>query len=66
MEYSNNTEFYISLAMFALMFIGFYLAEHKHEKAGMRILTPLLLFMAVSVVLCAIAFILLLFRVIFI
>lgn len=65
MYYGNSTEFYISLALFILFFIGGYLIDHNHEKAGSRIVIPLILFMGASVALSTIAFFYLLFRAIF-
>lgn len=66
MYYDNSTEFYISLTLFILFFISWYLIDHDHEKAGARIITPLILFMGAAVVLCAIAFFYFLLHAIFI
>ena len=41
MYYDNSTEFYISLATFALLFIGGYLIDHHHEKLGVNVIPPL-------------------------
>ena len=38
MYYDNSTEFYISLALFALLFIGGYLIDHHHEKLGVQVI----------------------------
>lgn len=65
MYYANNTEFYISLATFALLFIGFYLIDHHHEKLGVNVLTPIILLAFVAVVLGALVFIYYLFHAIF-
>lgn len=43
MYYDNSTEFYISLALFALLFIGGYLIDHHHEKLGVKVITPIIL-----------------------
>ena len=47
MYYDNSTEFYISLALFALLFIGGYLIDHHHEKLGVKIITPIILLVCV-------------------
>lgn len=65
MYYDNSTEFYISLASFALLFVGSYLIDHHHEKLGVKVITPIILLACVTVVLGALIFIYYLFRVIF-
>lgn len=65
MYYANSTEFYISLALFALLFIGSYLIDHHHEKLGVKVITPIILLACVTVVLGALVFIYYLFRAIF-
>lgn len=65
MYYDNSTEFYISLALFALLFIGGYLIDHNHEKLGVKVITPIFLFACVTVVLGTLIFIYYLFRAIF-
>lgn len=65
MYYANSTEFYISLALFALLFIGGYLIDHHHEKLGVKVITPIILLAFVTVVLGALVFIYYLFRAIF-
>ena len=49
MYYDNSTEFYISLALFALLFIGGYLIDHHHEKLGVKVITPIILLACVCV-----------------
>lgn len=65
MYYNNSTEFYISLALFALLFIGGYLIDHHHEKLGVKVITPIILLAFVTVVLGVLVFIYYLFRAIF-
>ena len=66
MYYDNSTEVYISLALFALLFIGGYLIDHHHEKLGVNVITPIILLLAcLTVVLGALVFIYYLFRAIF-
>lgn len=65
MYYDNSTEFYISLALFALLFIGGYLIDHHHEKLGVKIITPIILFACITVVLGVLVFIYYLFHAIF-
>ena len=65
MYYDNSTEFYISLATFALLFIGGYLIDHHHEKLGVKGIPPIILLACVTVVLGALVFIYYLFRAIF-
>lgn len=65
MYYANSTEFYISLALFALLFIGGYLIDHHHEKLGVNVITPIILLAFVTVVLGTLVFIYYLFRAIF-
>lgn len=65
MYYANSTEFYISLALFALLFIGSYLIDHNHEKLGVKVITPIILLACVTVVLGVLVFIYYLFRAIF-
>lgn len=65
MYYANSTEFYISLALFALLFIGSYLIDHHHEKLGVKVITPIILLAFVTVVLGTLVFIYYLFRAIF-
>jgi hypothetical protein len=65
MYYNNSTEFYISLALFALLFIGSYLIDHHHEKLGVKVITPIILLAFVTVVLGSLVFIYYLFRAIF-
>lgn len=65
MYYVNSTEFYISLALFALLFIGSYLIDHHHEKLGVKVITPIILLAFVTVVLGTLVFIYYLFRAIF-
>ena len=65
MYYDNSTEFYISLALFALLFIGGYLIYHHHEKLGVKVIPPIILLACVTVVLGALVFIYYLFRAIF-
>lgn len=64
-NYNNSTEFYISLALFALLFIGGYLIDHHHEKLGVKVITPIILLAFVTVVLGVLVFIYYLFRAIF-
>lgn len=65
MYYANSTEFYISLALFALLFIGGYLIDHHHEKLGLKVITPIILLAFVTVVLGTLVFIYYLFHAIF-
>lgn len=65
MYYADSTEFYISLASFALLFIGSYLIDHHHEELGVKVITPIILFACVTIVLGALVFIYYLFRTIF-
>lgn len=65
MYYNNSTEFYISLALFALLFIGSYLIDHHHEKLGVKVITPIILLAFVTVMLGTLVFIYYLFRAIF-
>ena len=69
MYYDNSTEFYISLALFALLFIGGYLIDHHHEKLGVKVITPIILLacvcVCVTVVLGALVFVYYIFRAIF-
>lgn len=65
MYYDNSTEFYISLALFALLFIGGYLIDHHHEKLGVKVIAPIILLAFVTVVLGVLVFIYYLFRAIF-
>lgn len=65
MYYANSTEFYISLALFALLFIGGYLIDHHHEKLGVKVITPIILLAFVTVMLGTLVFIYYLFRAIF-
>ena len=65
MYYADSTEFYISLALFALLFIGGYMIDHHHEKLGVKVITPIILLACVTVVLGALVFIYYLFRAIF-
>lgn len=65
MYYDNSTEFYISLVLFALLFIGGYLIDHHHEKLGVKVITPIILLACVTVVLGVLIFIYYLFRAIF-
>lgn len=65
MYYDNSTDFYVSLALFALLFIGGYLIDHNHEKLGVKVITPIILLAAISCVLGTLIFIYYLFRAIF-
>lgn len=65
MYYADSTEFYISLALFALLFIGGYLIDHHHEKLGVKVITPIILLACVTVVLGTLVFIYYLFHTIF-
>lgn len=65
MYYDNSTEFYISLALFALLFIGGYLIDHHHEKLGVKVITPIILLTFVTGVCGVLVFICYLFHAIF-